>query len=68
MTFTRYPKAESNQITPRKVAAARRAVQKEQDLYVSFQSFRPCLDLSEARVAVTFLDLISRYVIPMLLP
>lgn len=36
MRFTRYPKGEPYQITPRKLAAARRAVQREKDLYPLF--------------------------------
>ena len=36
MRFTRYPRAESYQITPRKLAAARRAVQREKDRYPLF--------------------------------
>src|ERR1700757_3676717 len=36
MRFTRYPKGEAYQITPRKLAAARRAVQKEKDRYPLF--------------------------------
>lgn len=36
MRFTRYPKGEANQITPRKIAAARRAVQREKDRYPLF--------------------------------
>jgi hypothetical protein len=36
MRFTRYPKGEAYQITPRKLAAARRAVQREKDLYPLF--------------------------------
>jgi hypothetical protein len=36
MRFTRYPKGEPYQITPRKLAAARRAVQREKDRYPLF--------------------------------
>jgi hypothetical protein len=36
MRFTRYPKGEPYQITPRKLAAARRAVQKDKDRYPLF--------------------------------
>jgi hypothetical protein len=36
MRFTRYPKGEVYQITPRKLAAARRAVQREKDRYSLF--------------------------------
>jgi hypothetical protein len=36
MRFTRYPKGEPYQITPRKLAAAGRAVQKEKDRYPLF--------------------------------
>jgi hypothetical protein len=36
MRFTRYPKGEAYQITPRKLAAARRAVQREKDRYPLF--------------------------------
>ena len=36
MRFTRYPKGEAYQITPRKLAAARRAVQREKDRYPMF--------------------------------
>jgi hypothetical protein len=36
MRFTRYPKGEVYQITPRKLAAARRAVQREKDRYPLF--------------------------------
>jgi len=36
MRFTRYPKSESYQITPRKLAAARRAVQRQKDRYPLF--------------------------------
>ncbi len=37
MRFTRYPKGEAYQITPRKLAAARRAVQREKDRYPLFR-------------------------------
>ena len=36
MRFTRYPKDEPYQATPRKLAAARRAVQREKDRYPLF--------------------------------
>jgi len=36
MRFTRYPKGETYQIRPRKLAAARRAVQREKDRYPLF--------------------------------
>ena len=36
MRFTRYPNGEPYQITPRKLAAARRAVQKDKDRYPLF--------------------------------
>jgi hypothetical protein len=36
MRFTRYPKGEAYQITSRKLAAARRAVQKHKDRYPLF--------------------------------
>src|SRR5260221_810834 len=36
MRFTRYPKGEAYQITSRKLAAARRAVQREKDRYPLF--------------------------------
>jgi hypothetical protein len=36
MRFIRYPKGEAFQITPRKLAAARRAVQREKDRYPLF--------------------------------
>jgi len=36
MRFTRYPKGEPYEITPRKLAAARRAVQREKDRYPLF--------------------------------
>jgi hypothetical protein len=36
MRFTRYPKGEAYQITPRKLAAARRAVQQDKDRYPLF--------------------------------
>jgi hypothetical protein len=36
MRFNRYPKGEAYQITPRKLAAARRAVQREKDRYPLF--------------------------------
>jgi hypothetical protein len=36
MRFTCYPKGEPYQITPRKLAAARRAVQKDKDRYPLF--------------------------------
>ena len=36
MRFTRYPKGEAYQITPRKLAAAQRAVQREKDRYPLF--------------------------------
>jgi hypothetical protein len=36
MRFTRYPKGEASQITSRKLAAARRAVQREKDRYPLF--------------------------------
>lgn len=36
MRFTRYPKSEPYEITPRKLAAARRAVQREKDRYPLF--------------------------------
>jgi hypothetical protein len=36
MRFTRYPKGEAYQLTSRKVAAARRAVQREKDRYPLF--------------------------------
>jgi hypothetical protein len=36
MRFTRYPKSEAYQITSRKLAAARRAVQREKDRYPLF--------------------------------
>ena len=36
MRFTRYPKGEAYQITSRKLAAARRAVQKDKDRYPLF--------------------------------
>src|SRR5260370_37474937 len=37
MRFTRYPKGEAYQITPRKLAAARRAVQREKNRYPLFR-------------------------------
>jgi hypothetical protein len=40
MRFTRYPKGEPYQITPRKLAAARRGVQKEKDRYSLFPELR----------------------------
>jgi hypothetical protein len=36
LRFTRYPKGEPYQVTPRKFAAARRAVQREKDRYPLF--------------------------------
>jgi hypothetical protein len=36
MRFTRYPKGDSYQVTPRKLAAARRAVQRQNDRYPLF--------------------------------
>src|SRR5215469_14058071 len=36
MRFTRYPKAEPYEITPRKLAAARRAVQRQKDRFPLF--------------------------------
>ena len=36
MRFTRYPKGEPYQITPRKLAGARRAVQRQKDRYPLF--------------------------------
>jgi hypothetical protein len=40
MRFTRYPRGEVYQITPRKLAAARRAVQREKDRYPLFPELR----------------------------
>jgi hypothetical protein len=36
MRFTRYPRGETYQLTPRRLAAARRAVQREKDRYPLF--------------------------------
>lgn len=39
MRFIRYPKGETYQVTPRKLAAARRAVQAQKDRYPLFPEF-----------------------------
>jgi len=55
MRFTQYPKAEPYQVTPRKLAAARRAVQAQKDRYPLFPELLKH-QTAEERIAAVAID------------